>query len=123
MAGRDQSASFQEWKDRVQAFCAERDWDQFHGPKDLAIGAVTEASELLEEFRFLTEAQCAEKLLESEGRGAIADELADTLFFVLRFAARFDFDLASALERKLEKNAKKYPVEKSRGRNTKYDRL
>lgn len=123
MAGRDQSASFQEWKDRVQAFCAERDWDQFHGPKDLAIGAVTEASELLEEFRFLTEAQCAQKLRDPEGRDAIADELADTLFFVLRFAARFDFDLASALERKLEKNAKKYPVEKSRGRNTKYDRL
>ena len=107
----------------VQAFCAERDWDRFHGPKDLAIGAVTEAAELLEIFRFQSDEECAAMLKDPEKREAIGDELADVLFFALRFAARFDFDLAQALARKIEKNARKYPVEKARGRNVKYDAL
>lgn len=110
-------------QEKVQAFCEERDWDQFHGAKDLAIGAVTEASELLEIFRFQNDEQCAQILRDPAAREAIGDELADVLFFLLRFAARFDFDLPTALHRKIEKNANKYPADKSRGRNLKYDRL
>jgi NTP pyrophosphatase (non-canonical NTP hydrolase) len=110
-------------KRRVQDFCLARDWDQFHGAKDLAIGVATEAAELLEIFRFQTQAQCAQLLADPQAREAIGDELADVLFFILRFAARFDFDLSAALERKIEKNARKYPVEKSRGNNRKYTSL
>jgi len=107
----------------VQRFCEERDWDQFHGAKDLAIGVTTEAAELLDLFRFLDEAQVAALLAEARSREAIEDELADVLFFLLRFAQRFDVDLASALERKMKKNAEKYPVAKAKGRNAKYDAL
>lgn len=110
-------------KARVQSFCAEREWDPFHGPKDLAIGVATEASELLEIFRFQSQEQCAELLRNAQAREAIGDELADVFFFLLRFSARFDFDLGSCLERKIEKNARKYPADKSRGKNAKYDKL
>lgn len=110
-------------REAVRSFCQLRDWDQFHTPKDLAIGLSTEANELLEVFRFRSEKECQQLVSEAEGREAIGDELADVLFFLLRFADRFDFDLQSALESKLKKNAEKYPLESSRGNNRKYDKL
>jgi NTP pyrophosphatase (non-canonical NTP hydrolase) len=64
-------------KSQVRTFCESRDWDQFHGPKDLAIGLVTEASEVLEIFRFLSDEQCAAKLADPASRQAIENELAD----------------------------------------------
>ena len=103
----------------VRAFCAERDWDRFHTPKELAIGISTEANELLEVFRFMTDTQQAELLAGATTREHIEDELADTLFFVLRFAQMNGIDLGRALMRKIAKNAKKYPVETSRGDNRK----
>ena len=109
--------------ERIRTFCQQRDWDQFHGAKDLAIGLVTESSEFLEIFRFQSEEQIRTMLQNSSDRERMADELADSLFFILRFADRFQFDLPSALERKLEKSAEKYPVEKSFGKNQKYDQL
>ncbi|MEO0337433.1 MAG: nucleotide pyrophosphohydrolase [Pseudomonadota bacterium] len=105
---------------KIREFCEARDWDQFHSPKELAIGLVTEASELLEIFRFQSEAQISELLEDADSRESIADELADVYFFLLRFADRNGFDLESALARKMAKNNEKYPVEKSRGRNQKY---
>lgn len=107
----------------VQSFCEDRDWDQFHGPKDLAIGVITEASELLEHFRFLSDEQALELLKNSQQKEEVEDELADVLFFLLRFAQRFDVDLAQALTRKMEKSEKKYPVDKAKGSNKKYTRL
>ena len=80
----------------VQRFCEERDWDQFHGAKDVAIGVVTEAAELLDHFRFLDDAQVAALLADVTKREAVEDELADVLFFLLRFAQRFDVGLAAA---------------------------
>ena len=80
----DQEVSLQELKQQVQAFCEARDWDQFHSAKELAIGAVTEASELLEHFRFQTDAQVESLLADSKKRVEIGEELADTLFFILR---------------------------------------
>lgn len=108
---------------KVQDFCQARDWDQYHGPKDLAIGVITEAAELLEHFRFLSEEQAIELLNNPEQKEDIEDELADVLFFLLRFSQRFDIDLTQALQRKMEKSNKKYPVEKSRGSNRKYTKL
>lgn len=115
--------TIEELKDKVRAFCEARDWDQFHGPKDLAIGVITEASELLEHFRFLSDEQAMAVLNNREQREEIEDEIADVLFFLLRFAQRFDVDIELALLRKIEKTEKKYPVEKARGRNTKYTKL
>lgn len=108
---------------RVAEFCRARDWDQFHGAKDLAIGVVTEASELLDLFRFQSEAQVAVLLADSAKRASVEEELADVLFFVVRFAERCGIDLATAFERKIAMNAVKYPVEKARGSNRKYDEL
>lgn len=107
----------------VKTFCEERDWDQFHGPKDLAIGVITEAAELLEHFRFLSDAQALKLLNDPSQKEEIEDELADVLFFLLRFSQRFDIDLGRALLRKIEKSEKKYPVEKAKGKNTKYTKL
>ena len=118
----DQKVKIQDLKDQLAHFCEERDWGQFHGPKDLAIGVVTEGAELLEPFRFLSEEQCRELLSDVEGRQAIGEELADVLFFILRFCQRFDFDLSEVFQNKMVKNAKRYPVERFRGKNHKADK-
>jgi NTP pyrophosphatase (non-canonical NTP hydrolase) len=117
------SESINELKSIVKSFCETRDWDQFHGPKDLAIGVITEASELLEHFRFLSDEQALSLLNNPEQKEEIEDELADVLFFLLRFSERFDIDLAHALIRKIQKIEKKYPVSKSKGSNKKYTKL
>ncbi len=115
--------SIHELKEKVREFCEARDWDQFHGPKDLAIGVITEASELLEHFRFLSEDQAMELLKNPQQREEIEDEIADVLFFLLRFCQRFEVDLERALIRKMEKGEKKYPVDKAKGNNLKYTKL
>jgi NTP pyrophosphatase (non-canonical NTP hydrolase) len=108
---------------QVRAFCEERDWDRFHGPKDLAIGIITEASELLELFRFLTEEQIQSLLEDPRQKEQVEDELADVLFFLLRFSQRFEIDIGRSLLRKIKKIEKKYPVEKAKGNNRKYTML
>lgn len=113
----------QELMDKVQAFCEARDWDQFHTPKDLAIGISTEANELLDIFRFKSEEQMKELFLDEKTRVHIQDEVADTFFFLLRFAQMNHLDLCQCLQEKLEKNDKKYPVEKIKGKNLKYTEL
>jgi NTP pyrophosphatase (non-canonical NTP hydrolase) len=112
-----------DWSRSVREFCEARDWDRFHAPKDLAIGLVTEASELLELFRFRDDTECARLLATPEGREAASDEIADVLFFVLRFCDRNGIDPGQALAAKLAKNEKRYPAEKARGRNVKYTEL
>ena len=119
----DDKTSLEELKSRVQRFCEERDWDRYHGPKDLAIGVITEASELLEHFRFLSDDQAAAALEDAHKRRAMEQELADVLFFLLRFAQRFGVDLSQALLDKLDTNAERYPVDKARGKNLKYSDL
>lgn len=105
----------------VKEFCAEREWDQFHGPKDLAIGISTEANELLELFRFKSDAEIINKLTETKYRENVEDEIADVLFFVLRFAELNHIDLVGALKNKISKNASKYPVALAKGSNKKYN--
>lgn len=110
-------------KAEVKRFCEERDWDQFHDPKSLASGIVTEAAELLAHFRFASNIEAEHLLGDARSKEKIEDEVADVMFFVLRFAQRFDVDLTQAFRRKLAKNAERYPVEKSKGRNLKYTEL
>ena len=105
----------------VREFCEKRDWEQYHTPKELAIGMITESSELLELFRFKSQSEQAELLAESSNKDEIEDELADVLFFVLRFADMYDIDLEDALQSKLDKNRARYPANEYKGRNKKYD--
>ena len=116
------SHSFEDLQGTIQEFCEQREWDQFHGPKDLAIGAVTEASELLEIFRFKNPDQIQAMMSDPGERMKMGDELADVLFFLLRFSQRFDFDLEKCFEQKMLKNKKRYPVESFRGKNHKATR-
>lgn len=116
----DRDTKIEDLKDLLRQFCEEREWDQFHSIKDLAIGAVTESSELLEIFRFQSEEQISSLLSQASTREMVADELADVFFFVLRIAQKYQFDLSESFRRKMQKNAQKYPVEKARGQNTKY---
>ena len=119
----DHSARLEDLKSMIEKFCTERDWDQYHGAKDLAIGLVTESSELLELFRFVSEDSSEELLLSAKKRQAIGQEMADVFYFLLRFAQKYDFDLASELVSKLSANEKRYPTNKFKGRNEKSSEL
>lgn len=107
---------------QVQEFCEARDWDQFHNPKDLAIGLSTESNELLDIFRFKTEEQM-NKIMNSSKREHVEEELADVFFFLLRFAQMNNIDLSEVLTKKINKNNEKYPVEKAKGSNDKYNEM
>lgn len=109
--------------DKVKAFCEERAWDQFHNPKDLAIGISTEANELLDIFRFKSNDDMNEIMSNEGKREHVEEELADVFFFVLRFAQMNQIDLKDALEMKMEKNARKYPAELVKGKNIKYNEI
>lgn len=115
--------SVKELTDRITEFCKERDWDQYHNPKDLAIGIVTEAGELLDLFRFKNEEETAELLHDQEKRQHVEEELADILFFAFRFASFHGMDVREILYNKIRKNAENYPVEKAKGSNKKYNEL
>jgi NTP pyrophosphatase (non-canonical NTP hydrolase) len=117
---KDSDRSLQDLKDHVQEHCEERDWCQFHNPKDLAIGLSIETSEILEIFRFKSVEEIEEMFIDEIKREEIEDEVADVLFFLMRFAQKFDIDLADAFDRKSKKSKEKYPVEKCKGLNKKY---
>jgi NTP pyrophosphatase (non-canonical NTP hydrolase) len=98
---------------RLLAFARERDWEQFHSPKNLAMALAGEAGELLEHFQWLTEQQSAE--LSAEKKRQVAHELADILNYLVRLAERLDIDLLAAADEKIAINAARYPVDKVRG--------
>jgi NTP pyrophosphatase (non-canonical NTP hydrolase) len=110
--------SLEALKNRLREFVRERDWEQFHSPKNLAMAMIVEAAELVEHFQWLTEEQShhlnPEKLLEVE------HEIADTFVYLLRLSDVLGIDLITAANAKIDLNAKKYPAEKVRGSNAKY---
>jgi len=106
---------------KIKAFRDERDWKQFHNHKDVALSLVLEASEVLEHFQWKSAAE-----VEKHGRDSkaeLSDELADVAIYLFELADNLGIDLSKAIEVKMKKNAKKYPVEKSKGRHTKYNKL
>lgn len=112
---------FDKLREKILVFRHDRDWQQFHDPKNLAEGLVIESAELLENFLWK---RCSEsRSLDAAERGRIADELADIFIFLVYLSEEFELDLLEESERKLELNGKKYPVEKSRGSRKKYNRL
>jgi NTP pyrophosphatase (non-canonical NTP hydrolase) len=110
-----------ELREALREFARERDWEQFHSPKNLAMALSVEAAELLEAFQWLTEEQS--RRLDSETRAAVSDEIADVLLYLVRIADQLGIEPITAAKVKLGENAKKYPVEKSRGSAKKYDEL
>ena len=116
----DKETTVEELKRMTKKFMDDRDWRKFHNPKDLAITIATESAELLEIFRFKNEEEINE-LLNTDKRVEIEDELADVLLNIFRFSDLYNVDLSSALKTKIEKSEKKYPVEKCKGKNKKYN--
>jgi dCTP diphosphatase len=104
---------------RLAAFAAVRDWDQFHSPKNLAMALAVEAAELVEEFQWLSEEQS--KALDAERRERVRLELADVFIYLLRIADKLDVDLLRAVDDKIVHNERKYPAERVRGDSRKYD--
>jgi dCTP diphosphatase len=105
----------------IRAFCDERDWRQFHNPKDLSIALSIESAELMEKFLWKN-TQEVEKIVETD-REAIEDEIADVAIFLLDLVDVLHVDLEKAVLSKLEKSKLKYPIDKARGKNLKYDQL
>jgi dCTP diphosphatase len=117
----DRTDQFEQVRERLRSFVAERDWDQFHTPKNLAMALMAEAGELAEHFQWLTPEQSA--CLSPETLAEVELEIADVLLFLLRLCDKLDVDPLASAEKKLEINARRYPVDKARGKATKYDRL
>jgi dCTP diphosphatase len=116
----DETTTVRRLKDLVLAFTEERDWQQFHTPKDLGVALVCEVGELFEHFRYQTDAQIQARLDDPSKKREIADEVADCLWLILRISDVTGIDLASSLAIKVEEAGKKYPVDRSYGRPDKY---
>ena len=119
----DASTSLAQLKRRVLKFSRERDWEQFHAPKNLTMALAAEAAELMEHFLWSTPQASHEIARDKVKRAKIAEELADVVIYALEFANVTGLDLAAAIEAKMAANAKKYPVAKAKGRAEKYNEL
>lgn len=115
--------NLEDLKQRLRAFAEDRDWDQFHSPKNLSMALAAEVGELLELFQWLTEDESRDLSSSPTELDRVQEELADILIYLIRLADKLDIDLESAALDKIRSNAEKYPVEKARGRATKYHDL
>jgi dCTP diphosphatase len=106
---------------RLRQFAEQRDWEQFHSPKNLSMALSAEVAEIVEHFQWLTEEQS--KNLPKEKLEEVETELADTLIYLIRLADKLDIDLLAAAKSKIEVNEQKYPVDKAKGSAKKYTEL
>ncbi len=113
--------TYQELLKKLMIFRQERNWEKFHKPKDLAMAAAIEAAELMQEFLWQTEEDVKTKVRADKER--FADEIADTVVYLMLLADDLGIDMYQAIENKMRKNAEKYPVDKCRGKATKYTNL
>jgi len=111
--------NIEEIQARLADFAKERDWEQFHSPKNLSMALAGEVGELLEIFQWLTEEQSRKSSLTEDQLAAATEELADILIYALRLADRLDINLDDAISTKIDKNALRYTVEASRGNSAK----
>lgn len=110
-------------KTRVLEFARERDWEQFHSPKNLSMALAAEAGELMEHFLWCSAEESRGRAQEEKLRRKIEEELADVVIYALEFANMTGIDMSAAIEAKMAANAAKYPVEKAKGRADKYTEL
>ncbi len=115
------STELESLKLRLREFAKERDWDQFHSPKNFSMALIVECAELVEHFQWLTDEQS--KNLPAETLEEVRLEMADIFLYLIRLADKLDVDLMDAANRKIKLNAEKYPVEKAKGLATKYNKL
>lgn len=106
---------------RIVTFRDARDWKQFHNPKDLSLSLVLEATEVMEHFQWKNKEEIEKYIVEAKVE--IGEELADVLYWVLLMSHDLNIDVLSALDKKMKKNEAKYPVEKAKGKHTKYNKL
>ena len=110
--------SIEQLTDDIRKFAEERDWDQFHSPKNLSMALAVEASEIMEIFQWLTQEQSRD--LPAEKMAELSNELADVAIYLIRLADKLGIDLLSAAEAKIARNKEKYPADKVRGSAKKY---
>lgn len=111
----EQDSKYADINERIKQFCKERDWQQFHDPKNLAISLQLEAAEVLELFQWTKDNQAKPERSEK-----ISDELADVFYWLIMLANYYDIDLNEALNQKMDQNEIKYPIEKAKGSSAKY---
>ncbi len=114
-------SEIQEVTKKILKFRNERDWKQFHNPKDVAISLSLEASEVLEHFQWKSKEEIEEYVKTHKEH--IGEELADVFYWILLLSHDLKIDIIKATEKKMRKNAEKYPIEKSKGKHTKYNKL
>lgn len=117
----DTADPLRELAQALRRFADERDWDQFHAPKNLATALSVEAAELLEHFQWMSEDDS--RRLAPETLAKVGEEMADVLLYLVRLADKLDVDLVQAAKRKMQLNAQKYPVDRARGSSRKYTDL
>lgn len=124
MKGSKAGKKLRDWADiqkRAIAFREERDWKQFHNPKDVALSMVLEAGEVMEHFQWKNEKEMAEHVRTHKGE--IGDELSDVLYYIAVMSKDMGIDIFEAFEKKMKKNEEKYPIAKAKGKHIKYDKL
>ena len=114
-------ATLEELTKKIIAFRDARDWRQFHNPKDLALSLVLEAAEVLEHFQWKSASEIDNYI--KTNKNDIGEELADVLYWVLLMSKDLDIDISQALKDKMRQNEHKYPIEKAKGKHTKYNKL
>lgn len=117
------SDSLELLSERLRAFAQERDWEQFHSPKNLSMALIAEAAELVEHFQWLSEEQSYQ--LDADKHEEVAMEMADILIYLIRCAERLDIDLVAAAHKKIDINERRYPAGRVRGdarRASEYDK-
>lgn len=119
----DSETTFADVKARVLQFAQERDWGQFHSPKNLSMALASEAAELMEHFLWLDSWQSRHMVDDPKKGPKIREELADIIIYALEFANMTGIDVAEAVNAKIAENARKYPVDKAKGTSKKYDEL
>ena len=111
----DSNTTITELKNIVEGFVNERDWSQFHNPKNLSMALAIEAGELMDIFKWNSTQECEDMMSEKNTRQDATDELADIMIYALAFSNRYNINISSAIEKKMIKNRKKYPTEKFKG--------
>lgn len=109
---------FEDLKFRLREFADERDWDQFHSPKNLSMALIAEAAELVEHFQWLSQKES--QIIQGDKLEAVRHELADIQIYLIRIADKLNVDLLDAVEKKIEINKEKYPADKVMGQHKKY---
>ncbi len=115
--------NFQAILKKIHTFRDERDWMQFHSPKDMAESIVIEASELLEHFLWISQKESWTYVKNRKNLEEVSDEIADIMNFLIELADNLGIDIEKAVAKKIKKNSLKYPVSKSKGKSTKYTKL